>query len=234
MVSAAYLEDNSRSVTFTTPPGTTLKEICDAISHEIGADKLQVLQQLTNGEYLVETTETQLAEELIDHGFDCQEIHVSCHPPRGHSTNVSIMGLRAYIEDDDILVALHLYGEIKGDLIHLKFKADHDLTGLENGNCLVRMILTKPSIPYSLKITDEWCRIIHNNQQPICRECYEVSHSRRHCPQIVCHRCSSKGHLSHDCDQPTSPPAESSNQQERPTKENIMENNHTQEHNTAP
>lgn len=142
----------SRSVTFTTPPGTTVKEIRDAISHEIGADKLQVLQQLTNGEYQVETTETQLAEKLINHGFDCQEIHVSWHLPRGHSTNVSIMGLRAYNEDDDILAALRLYGEIKGDVIRLKYKADHDLAGLENGNCLVRMILTKPSIPYSLKI----------------------------------------------------------------------------------
>lgn len=217
----------SRSVTFTTPPGTTLKEIRDAISTEIGPDKLRVLQQLTNGEYLIETTENHLAEELIDNGFDCQELHISCHPPRGQSTNVSIMGLRAYIADDDILTALRPYGEIKGEVIRLKYKADHDLAGLENGNRLVRMILTKPSIPYSLKIADEWCRIIHTNQQAICHECHEIGHSRRHCPQIVCHRCSSKGHLSRDCDQPPPPPAEPSTQPERPTAEHNAANNPT-------
>ena len=64
-------------------------------------------------------------------------------------------------------------------MIRLKYKADHDLAGLENGNRLVCMILNKPTIPYSLKIGNEWCRIIHNNQQPICRECNQLGHSRK-------------------------------------------------------
>ena len=84
------------------------------------------------------------------------------------------MGLRDYVEDKALIEALVPYRDIKGEVIRLKYKADHDLAGLENGNRLVRMILNKPSIPYSLKIGNEWCRIIHNNQQPICRECNQL------------------------------------------------------------
>ena len=74
------------------------------------------------------------------------------------------------------------YGEIKSEVIRLKYKQGHDLAGIENGNRVVRMVLTAPSIPYSLQMGDEWCRIIHNNQQRICSHCNEVGHSRKDCP----------------------------------------------------
>ena len=197
----------SRTVTFKTPIGTSLKDIKDAIIKEIGADTLTVLQQLSTGEYLVETTSATFAEELQENGFTCEYQHVACHPARGYYTNVSIMGLRAYVEDDSIIEALTPYGEIKSAVIRLKYKSDHDLAGLENGNRLVRMVLSKPSIPYSIKIGDEWCRIIHSNQQPICSECHEVGHSRRRCPQIICRNCNGYGHMAHDCvEQPAPPP----------------------------
>ena len=130
--------------------------------------------------------------------------------PRGYYVNVSVMGLRAYVEDKALIKALVPYGDIKGEVIRLKYKADHDLAGLENGNRLVRMILNKPSIHYSLKIGDEWCRIINNNQQPICRECTQLGHSRRKCPTVTCNLCKQVGHMSMDCPQrftfPPSPP----------------------------
>lgn len=189
-----------RSVVFKTPATVTLKEIKDALTAEIGPDNLTVLQQLPNGDYLIETTTQRLASDLIESGFSLQELHVPCNPPRGYYVNVSIMGLRAYIDDADLIKALEPYGEIKGEVIRLKYKADHDLAGLENGNRLVRMVLTTPSIPYSLKIADEWCRIIHNNQQPVCRECSQLGHSRRKCPTIKCNLCKATGHMSMDCD----------------------------------
>ena len=188
-----------RSVIFRTPVNCSLKDIKDAISAEIGPDQITVLQQLSNGEYLVELTESKQAEDLIESGFAIDELHATCNPPRGYYMNVSIMGLRAYVANEDVLKALQPYGEIKGDVIRLRYKADHDLAGLENGNRLVKMILRKPSIPYSLKIADEWCRIIHNNQKPICRECNELGHSRRKCPQIICRLCEATGHMSQDC-----------------------------------
>lgn len=166
-----------RSVIFRTLVNSPLKDIKNAIAAEIGPDQITVLQQLSNGEYLVELTESKLAEDLIESGFAIEELHAICNPPRGYYMNVSIMGLRAYVDNEAVIKALQPYGEIKGDVIRLRYKADHDLAGLENGNRLVKMVLSKPSIPYSLKIADEWCRIIHNNQQPICRECNELGHS---------------------------------------------------------
>ena len=57
------------------------------------------------------------AENLIEHGFDVEESHVSCHPLQGKYVNVSIMGLRSYIEDDDLIATLGDYGEVKSDVI---------------------------------------------------------------------------------------------------------------------
>ena len=126
---------------------------------------------------------------------------MACSSPHGFYTNVSILGLRAYIDDAQIVEVLSQYGEIKDNIIRLRYKADHDLAGLENGNRLACMILNNPSIPYSLKIGNEWCRIIHSNQQPIYRECNELGHSPRRCLQIVCRLCHQNGHMSNDCEE---------------------------------
>ena len=56
---------------------------------------------------------------------------------------------------------------MKGEVIPLKYKADHELARIENGNRLVKMPLKKKTIPYSLRIGGEWCRVINNNQQPM-------------------------------------------------------------------
>ena len=84
-------------------------------------------------------------------------------------------------------------------VIRLKYKQGHDLEGLENGNRLLRIVLTAPSIPYSIRIGGEWCRIIHNNQQLICTHCNEPGHPRKNCPSIECRLCNSLGHLSFHC-----------------------------------
>ena len=168
---------------------------------EVGPEKITVIQHLTNGDYLVELSENQLAEDLIENGFALDELHVQCNPRRGYYINVSVMGLRAYVDNQALIAALAPYGIIKGEVIRLKYKADHDLAGLENGNRLVRMILSKPSIPYSLKIGEEWCRIIHNNQQSTCRECQQLGHSRRKFPSVICNLCKQTGHISMDCPQ---------------------------------
>ena len=100
-------------------------------------------QDLGGGEYLVECSSLKDTETLVEEGFDISEIQISCHPPHVKSINVSIMGLRSYIEDEEIIKVLSHYGEIKGEVIRLKYRADHELAGLENGNRLVRMLLTE-------------------------------------------------------------------------------------------
>ena len=133
---------------------------------------------------------------LLIMGFDVKEFHIDCSPTHGKFLNVSIMGLRSYVEDEEVKSVLSEYGEIKTEVIQLKYKADHELAGLKNGNRLVKIILEIPSIPYSLRIGGDWCRIIHNNQQPVCIKCNELGHTKRNCPKICCHICKQLGHIS--------------------------------------
>ena len=109
-------------------------------------------------------------------------------------------GLRSYVEDDEVIEALKPYGEIKSEIFRLKYKRDHELAGIENGNRLFKMILATRSISYSMKIGGQWCRIIHNYQQPVCSECPQEGRTRRRCPYIEGRRCKNKGHMSYDCD----------------------------------
>ena len=188
----------SRSVTFALPYRGNLKDLKAAIENEISGE-ITVFQELGNEEYLVECVAKEDAETLIEQGFDYENIHVGLHPPQGKLVNVSIMGLRSYIDDEDVKEALNGYGELRSEVIRLKYKSDHDLAGLENGNRLVKMVLEKKSIPYSIRIAGEWCRIIHNNQQPVCTECQQLGHTRKHCPSVKCRICNELGHMSYNC-----------------------------------
>lgn len=80
-VLAIMADRKGRSVIFGTPVTASLKEIKDAITAEIGADKITVLQQLSNGEYLVKLTENKLAKELIESGIAINELHALCNTP---------------------------------------------------------------------------------------------------------------------------------------------------------
>ena len=188
-----------RTVTFKLPRKLNAGLIKTAIEKDLSS-KVTVFQDLGSGESLVELSSKSAAESLIEDGFDVDDVHIICHPPHGYVTNVSIMGLRSYIEDCEVEEALSQYGEITSAVIRLKYKAGHDLEGIENGNRLVRMVLAAKSIPYSIRIGGEWCRIIHDNQQPVCTECSEVGHTRKHCPKIECRICKQKGHMSYVCD----------------------------------
>lgn len=191
-----------RSVTIKFPCTATLSEVRSSLQKENEDAKLTVVQDLGGGEFLIEFENKKHAEDFIDSGVDFHEIHLNCNPPHGYYVNVSILGLRAYIDDDKVIEALSEYGEIKSEVIRLKYKVDHELAGLENGNRLVRMVLGRTSIPYSMNIDGRWCRIMHNNQQRVCTICHAVGHSRRKCPEIECRRCHNKGHIASDCPEP--------------------------------
>ena len=142
----------AKSLTFHVPPGTNLADVKTAIEQENADNKITVCQEIGTNEYLVEMTDASNAQELIENGFDTGPHHISCHPRHGYYLNVSIMGLKAYSSDAEVYKKLHQYGEIKGNIIQLKYKANDELAGLENGNRLLRLVLTSPSIPYSLQI----------------------------------------------------------------------------------
>lgn len=164
-----------------------------------GDDSIKVFQEINAYEYLVELTKDHQIQEIIEHSFDSDENHINCHPPRGYYLNVSIMGLKAYVNDDEVIEKLSEYGEVKALVMRLKYRQEHQLAGLENGKRLIHIALTAQSIPYSLQIGREWCRIIHNNQQLICTNCHEPGHSRKTCPSIECRTSKTLGHISYHC-----------------------------------
>ena len=72
-----------------------------------------------------------------------------------------------------------------------------------------------------MKIGGEWCRIIHNNQQPVCLECNELGHTKKRCPKIRCRVCKQLGHMSYNCDQQESnESSEPTGGQQDPNEEN--------------
>ena len=191
------VDRKARSLTFRTPGRIGLEDLKAAIQQQL-QDTIVVFQDLGDDVFLLELESRGDAKVLVNDGFDVKEFHIDCSPPHGKFLNVSILGLRLYVDDEEVKSVLSEYGELKSNVIRLKFKTDHDLAGLENGNRLVKMVLDKPSIPYSLRIGGEWCRIVHNNQQPVCIVCSELGHTRRNCPKIRCHVCKRLGHMSCD------------------------------------
>lgn len=213
----------ARTIVVKLPITATIIDLKKALDKETKRANPTVIQDLGAGQFLVELESKDQAEAFIDGGLDFDEIHIECRPPNGYYVNVSILGLRAYVDDNAVLLALEEFGEIKSEVIRLKYKSEHDFAGIENGNRLVKMVLTKPSIPYSLRIDGEWCRILHNDQQRVCSNCHALGHSRRKCPEITCHICGEKGHLSYDCTQ------EFEDSQEQPPEDNAENNNITQD-----
>lgn len=211
----------AKTITFRLPVTATLADVKRCSEKEDATAEIVVIQDLGGGQYLAELGSPSQADAFIDSGLDFHEIHVECRPPQGYYTNVSVIGLKAFVSHDEVEAALSPFGDIKGEIIRLKYKADHDLAGIENGNRLVRMVLTSPSVPYSLKIDGEWCRIIHNNQQRVCSHCHAIGHSRRKCPEVICNTCGQRGHLSFDCEIPQNDsPNEAEDQQENPANNN--------------
>lgn len=56
-------------------------------------------------------------ETVVEEGFDVIKVHISCPLPHAHSINVSIMGLRSYIEDEEkanVLILVRLKEMLSG------------------------------------------------------------------------------------------------------------------------
>ena len=102
-----------RSVTFKLPYKMNVGLLKTSIEQDISSS-IAVSQDLGNNEYLVELDSKEGADALIDEGFDFEDVRVGVHPPHGCFTNVSILGLRSYVEDEMVVESLSQYGEIKG------------------------------------------------------------------------------------------------------------------------
>ncbi|KAL9984496.1 hypothetical protein ACROYT_G006796 [Oculina patagonica] len=114
---AAMAGRKAKSIVFRAPADVSAGDLKSRIESDLGADSVTVVQALQSGEYLVELATKEQAEQLVSDGFELKELHIQPSPPTGTFTNVSIMGLRAYIDDDAVIQELEKYGEIKSDVI---------------------------------------------------------------------------------------------------------------------
>ena len=118
------VDRKSRSFSFKVLPGTSLAQIRALIENEITEGAINVFQQIGASEYLVELTDAAQVRKLIENGFDAGTNHIRCHPPHGYYLNVSILGLKSYIDDEEVLEKLSQYGEVKSSVIRLKYWQD--------------------------------------------------------------------------------------------------------------
>ena len=81
----------------------------EGIQKEI-QDSIVVFQDLGDNVFLLELESRGNAEVLVNNGFDMKEFHIDCSPPYGKFLNVSIMGLRSYVEDEEVRFVLSEYG----------------------------------------------------------------------------------------------------------------------------
>ena len=130
---------NARSVMFRMLEQIRLGDLKAAVQQQI-QDTIVVFQDLGDDVFLLELESQGDAEVLVNDGFDVKEFHIDCSPPHGKFLNVSILGLHSYVDDEEVKSVLSEYGELKTNVIRLKYKTDHDLAGLENGNRLVKMM----------------------------------------------------------------------------------------------
>jgi len=61
---------------------------------------MKVFQDLGDKVYLLELETKADGELLVSNGFDIDEFHIDCSPPHGKFLNVSILGLRSYVQAD--------------------------------------------------------------------------------------------------------------------------------------
>lgn len=88
-------------MTFRTPQRIGLGVLKAGIQKEI-RHSLIVFQDLGDDVYLLELESKDDAELLVNNGFDVEEFHIDCSPPHGKFLNVSIMGLRSHVEDEEV------------------------------------------------------------------------------------------------------------------------------------
>ena len=121
---ANMADRKSRSVTFKVAFQVNVGVLKIGIER-VTSEEITVFQNIGNlyDEFFVKLKSKNAAEALIEEGFDVEELHLCCHPPQGYYTNVSIMGLRSYVEDDEVIEALKPYGEIKSEIFRPKYKS---------------------------------------------------------------------------------------------------------------
>jgi len=113
------VDRKEKSVTFRSPVRNGLGDLKAGIDKEIN-DTTNVFQDLGDNLYLLALETKADAELLVSNGFEVDEFHIDCFPPHGKFLNVNILGLRSYVQDDEVKMAFMEYGVLKSDVIRLE------------------------------------------------------------------------------------------------------------------
>ena len=93
-----------------------------AIENENTNNVITVFPEIRANEYLFELTEATHVQEMIENGFDAGSNHIRYHPPHGYYLNVSIIGLKAYMSDEEVHEKLAQHVKFKDQIIRLEYK----------------------------------------------------------------------------------------------------------------
>jgi hypothetical protein len=192
------VEDNKR---------TKADSVIGAIEQKLGADAVFACVPKSGNIFEVTTADLISAELLLDgveidgRIFECSEVEQKGNKP----IVVSLMYLPAYMEDDVIEAKIK---EFDTDIEFVGHIRRHFYRGttIADGTRIVTLRLPPglKSLPYTMKFpygnSNDYYRVIHDNQVKLCRVCNSDSHLMLNCPDFRCHRCNGQGHLKRQCE----------------------------------
>ncbi|KAK0135243.1 hypothetical protein N1851_028937 [Merluccius polli] len=140
-------------------------------------------------------------ERLLD-GFKIKNSRIVATELIKNIRVVSFLNLPLYITDDQIKYKLSQWGVEPASNIRRRKWAGTEI--FDGARFLkVKFPEAVSSLPYSTKFDtlegSEYFRVLHDQQEKVCRLCLQPGHILRECPEFYCFRCKKQGHYAREC-----------------------------------